>query len=112
MAFDSAVHQRPGHLVRYADDIAVFCSDTASAIQATTTVGDALHAVDLTMNPQKTYISSFDRGFSFLGWVFYKDGGWEAEPTAGWTHPMSVGRRSSRVRQADPAAYTGPGTPE
>ncbi len=106
-AFDTTVHRNPGNLVRYADDIAVFCTDTDTAIDAAHTVGRALADLDLEMNAAKTYISSFDRGFSFLGWVFYRDGGWEAEPTAGWTHPMSVGRQRDTTRP-DPAAYTGP----
>ncbi|WP_322762685.1 reverse transcriptase domain-containing protein [Frankia sp. Cr2] len=106
-AFDTHVHHNPGNLVRYADDIAVFCVDVDGAIAAAHIVGRALADLDLEMNTTKTYISSFDRGFSFLGWVFYRDGGWEAEPTAGWTHPMSVGRQR-RTTQPDPAAYTGP----
>ncbi|WP_261553705.1 reverse transcriptase domain-containing protein [Frankia tisae] len=102
--FDTAVHGNPGELVRYADDIAVFCTDTAAAVGAARTSGQALASLGLTMNPDKTYISSFDRGFTFLGWVFYQDGGWEAEPSAGWTHPMSVGR--GRTIQPDPRAFT------
>jgi RNA-directed DNA polymerase len=109
-SFDEAVHRNPGHLVRYADDVAVFCRDENTAVEAAHTAGRALAELDLEMNPAKTYVSSFARGFSFLGWVFYRDGGWEAEPTVGWTHPMSVGRRG-RVSRPDPRAYTGPPDP-
>jgi|GEM_PF-2364086 len=107
-SFDATVHRRPGFLVRYADDIAVFCAGLDEAAEAANAAGAALAALDLTMNAEKTYISSFDRGFSFLGWVFYQDGGWEADPTAGWTHPMSVGRRRGTSTVPDPRAYTGP----
>ncbi|MDT3440464.1 reverse transcriptase domain-containing protein [Pseudofrankia sp. BMG5.37] len=106
-SFDAAVHRRPGFLVRYADDIAVFCADTEQAVQSAHVAGGALAALDLAMNQEKTYVSSFDRGFSFLGWVFFQDGGWEAEPSAGWTHPMSVGRGRAAAAP-DPRAYTGP----
>lgn len=45
------------------------------------------------MNRDKSYVSSFERGFSFLGWVFHRDGGYEEDPAvSGWVHPMSVGR--------------------
>jgi group II intron reverse transcriptase/maturase len=108
-SFDAAVHRNPGELVRYADDIAVFCTGTEQAVEAARTVAGALAGLGLAMNQEKTYISSFGRGFTFLGWVFFQEGGWEAEPSAGWTHPMSVGRGRA---VPDPRAYTGPPAPE
>ncbi len=54
---------------------------------------------DLRLNDAKTYVSSFERGFSFLGWVFHGDSGYEEAPTDGWTHPMSFG---GSHRRGDP----------
>lgn len=94
--FDEAVDGRRGRLVRFADDLAVFCADVDTAECARADVESALAALRLRPNPSKSYVSSFDRGFSFLGWVFFGEDGFEEEPGDGWTHPMTVGRRRGR----------------
>ncbi|WP_239331883.1 reverse transcriptase domain-containing protein [Frankia sp. CiP3] len=106
--FDNAVHGRRGHLVRYADDLAVFCPDEDAALAAAVDVDTALTGLRLRTNPGKTYVSTFDTGFSFLGWVFFRDGGWAESPNEGWTHPMSVGRSASGHRQPSGERPGGP----
>lgn len=87
--FDRAIDGRRGRLVRYADDLAVFCADDNTAQLAGWDVEQELGTLGLLLNPDKTYVSSFDRGFSFLGWVFFREGGHEEAPGSSWVHPLS-----------------------
>ena len=86
--FDVEVHGRYGQLVRYADDIAVFCRDETDAFVAQAHVSTVLTRQRLETNAAKTYVSSFDRGFSMLGWVFFGEGGWPEETHPHWRHPL------------------------
>jgi len=91
--FDRAIDGRFGRLVRYADDIAVLCPDEDSATRAQCLVESTLVGLKLRVQPAKSYVSNFDRGFSFLGWVFFRENGFEENPGGGaWVHPMSTGR--------------------
>lgn len=90
--FDQAINGERGRLVRYADDLAVFCASAGEAHLVAHDVERALDALGLAPNPDKTYVSNFERGFSFLGWVFFGDDGYEEDPNDEWTHPMSTGR--------------------
>jgi group II intron reverse transcriptase/maturase len=90
--FDQAINGERGRLVRYADDLAVFCASAEQAHLVAHDVERALDALGLAPNPDKTYVSNFERGFSFLGWVFFGDDGYEEDPNDEWTHPMSTGR--------------------
>jgi hypothetical protein len=58
-------------------------------VAAQVDVTQGLHALRLRLNEEKTYISHFDRGFSMLGWVFFRSDGYEEKPSDSWTHPMS-----------------------
>ena len=93
---DVAVDGAAGRMVRYADDICVCCPDEEGALRARWQLEMAVDAVGLRLNAAKSYVSSFDRGFSFLGWVFSRHHGWEESPTSTWVHPMSVGRTGGR----------------
>lgn len=95
-AFDATVDGKHGRLLRYADDMAVFCADEEGVIAARNDVIQALHGLRLQLNEQKTYISHFDQGFSLLGWVFFRDDGYEESPTESWTHPMTFRERVPR----------------
>jgi RNA-directed DNA polymerase len=87
-----------GRLVRYADDITMFCSDDGDAFVAQAEVNAALFRLRLTANPDKTYVSNFERGFAMLGWVFFGDQGWPEQDHEHWQHPLAVvaGRPVSR----------------
>jgi len=90
--FDRGLDGRRGRLVRYADDMALFCADEEAAQSIRWDVERGLADLRLRLNMAKSYVSSFERGFSFLGWVFFRDGGYEESPSGRWVHPMSVGR--------------------
>lgn len=89
---DNAIDGNAGQLVRYADDLCICCADEDAAANASWLVDCALGRLGLRLSPEKSYVSSFDRGFSFLGWVFFRHDGWEEDPSGHWTHPMAVGR--------------------
>jgi len=60
-------------MVRYADDFVVCCAGQRQAEQAYRVVADVLQSLRLRPEPTKTRVSSFDRGFEFLGVRFYRD---------------------------------------
>lgn len=103
--FDRTIDGHRGRLVRYADDMALFCADDEAAQSVRWDVERGLANLRLRLNGAKSYVSSFERGFSFLGWVFFRDGGYEESPSTRWVHPMSVGRNQhpNGTRSAGPA---------
>ena len=88
--FDREVLTRHDGVVRYADDLVVCCADADLAEQARFDVEQSLRPLLLELNNAKSYVSHFDIGFSFLGWVFLKNDGFEESPHGAWTHPMTV----------------------
>jgi CRISPR-associated protein Cas1 len=80
-------------LVRYADDFIICCARRDEAEQAQQVVAQTLVALKLALHPHKTAITSFDRGFDFLGisfqddryWFTWQDKRFEVRgPTPGW----------------------------
>ncbi len=57
-------------LVRYADDFLVLCRDLEEAQAAWRDAREAVEALGLELNPEKTSIVTFDAGFSYLGYLF------------------------------------------
>ena len=85
---------RHGLVVRYADDFAVLCPSLEQADAAWGQMERSLHERGLRLNHAKSYVSTFDKGFAFLGWVFWRDGGHEEHVreqsgAPGWSHPLS-----------------------
>ncbi len=95
---DLGVDSPTSRVVRYADDLVVACSDLDAALQAQVRAECILTRLGLRPNPAKSYVSSFDRGFGFLGWVFHGDGGWPEDPND-WPHPMATSRGPGVRRQ-------------
>lgn len=60
-------------VVRYADDFVVCCVHQQQAEQARGLVAEILQDLRLRLEPHKTNITSFDRGFEYLGVRFYRD---------------------------------------
>lgn len=89
-AFDRAVAEAHGRLVRYADDGAVFCLSPESAHACLLDVERHLGHLGLRVNPAKTYISSFDRGFGLLGYIFYGDRAYPEDTSDTWLFPAVV----------------------
>jgi group II intron reverse transcriptase/maturase len=59
--------------VRYADDFCVFCGNQAEAQAALEQTNAALASLKLRLEPAKTGITTFERGFDFLGVHFEDD---------------------------------------
>ncbi len=59
-----------GHrFVRYADDFVVLCQTKAQAEEAMTQVTHLLAQLGLQLSPEKTRITTYGKGYSFLGFV-------------------------------------------
>lgn len=61
-------------LVRYADDFLIVAKTEAAAYEAVEVTDMVLEDMKLDLNPLKTKIVSFDKGFKFLGAIFVHDG--------------------------------------
>ena len=66
---DWRLHERGYRFVRYADDFVVLCRSTAEAEEALTLVQQTLTELGLSLSPDKTHITSYGKGYSFLGFV-------------------------------------------
>ena len=66
---DWRLHDRGYRFVRYADDFVVLCRSTAEAEEALTLVQQKLTELGLSLSPDKTHITSYGKGYSFLGFV-------------------------------------------
>ena len=66
---DWRLHERGYRFVRYADDFVVLCPSTAEAEEALTLVQQTLTELGLSLSPDKTHITSYGKGYSFLGFV-------------------------------------------
>ena len=60
-------------LVRYADDFILLARSVAEMDHAQTALDAVITASRLALSPQKTYLSDFDSGFTFLGVDFLRD---------------------------------------
>jgi len=60
-------------LVRYADDFVVCCASEQAAAQALDAIAQVLTGLKLRLEPRKTRITTFARGFTFLGVHFEGD---------------------------------------
>lgn len=65
--FDLSMQANHISMVRYADDFTIFCKNQERAKDAQHIVANALGGLALKLEPTKTFVSSFDQGFEFLG---------------------------------------------
>lgn len=70
---DQALTARGYALVRYADDFCAFCATRVEAEVAWQDTAGILAGLELRLEPRKTAIAHFDRGFDYLGVHFYRD---------------------------------------
>ncbi len=68
--FDRAMTEAGQNLVRFADDFVICCPEQGTAERAGELAARELADLRLRLNPAKTHVISFDRGFNFLGHRF------------------------------------------
>ena len=68
--FDKSISSRDLKLVRYADDFLLLARSQERVFQAYSEVVRLLHSLNLAIHPDKTQITNFERGFTFLGHGF------------------------------------------
>lgn len=66
---DWVLHQHGYRFVRYVDDFVVLTSSKTQAKEALTLVTQTLNHLGLQLSPEKTKITSYGKGYSFLGFV-------------------------------------------
>jgi group II intron reverse transcriptase/maturase len=66
---DWHLHNHGLRFVRYADDFVVVTPSKAQAEEARTHVEQVLGELGLTLSPDKTHITTYGKGYSFLGFV-------------------------------------------
>lgn len=66
---DWQLHARGFHFVRYADDFVVICHSKTQAEGALHSVRQVLATLGLQLSVEKTSITTFGKGYSFLGFV-------------------------------------------
>ncbi|MFA0783435.1 CRISPR-associated primase-polymerase type A1 [Fervidibacter sacchari] len=77
--FDEALSQAGYSLIRYADDFVILCATRLQAEEALQRAERLLNGLGLRLNANKTRIVHWDDGFTFLGYVFTKDGKFPSE---------------------------------
>lgn len=68
--FDEEIKTQGFKLVRYADDFIILAKEKPAAEQALKLTGELLKEIKLELNVEKTSITTFEKGFKFLGYVF------------------------------------------
>lgn len=88
--FDEALLAENLRLVRFADDFLILCKDRAAAEEALELSEEVVEALRLKLKPEKTRITHFDEGFSFLGVDFIRNLMRPTEPEAApWVMPKA-----------------------
>jgi hypothetical protein len=70
--FDEVLVRRGLRLVRFADDFVILCKERPQAEAALELTEGALAELQLALDPAKTHVTSFDRGFRYLGHLFLR----------------------------------------
>lgn len=68
--FDEEIKSQNFKLVRYADDFIILAKEKPTAEKALKLTEQLLKDIKLELNIEKTSITSFEKGFKFLGYVF------------------------------------------
>lgn len=94
--FDRAMSHAGLSLTRYADDWVIQSRDTSSAHKARERAESELGKLGLAINPHKTSITSFDKGFCFLGVFFLRNEHFVLAPGSSLKHGIPQAVRSGR----------------
>jgi hypothetical protein len=87
---DWQLHQRGLRFVRYADDFVVLTQTQAQAEEARTQVASVLGQLGLSLSPEKTRVTTYGKGYSFLGFIL--------SSTSRRMRPKSVEKFREKVR--------------
>jgi group II intron reverse transcriptase/maturase len=68
-SLDWYLHERGYRFVRYADDFVVLCQEEHQAQEALDCVAQQLARLGLTLSAEKTTVTTFAKGFTFLGFA-------------------------------------------
>lgn len=103
-AFDEALAgDERRRLIRYADDFVIFSKDNAGAEIALEEASLWLSGAGLAINFDKTRITTFEQGFTFLGVRFEGDALWAEDPDASpWLLPLEYQPKKSKPKSAKP----------
>lgn len=119
-AFDETLAESNSRrLVRYADDFVILAAEQQTAELALEAAGQWLVAAGLAINFDKTHITTFEQGFTFLGVRFEGEAVWaEDEAAEVWLLPPQYRKNASRTtrrpprpKQPKPTRYTAPSLP-
>lgn len=102
--FDEALLERDLRLVRFADDFLILCKDRQAADDAMELTEDVVETLRLRLKPEKTRITHFDEGFSFLGVDFIRNLMRPADPDAApWVMPRPKHYAALAAMPSEPA---------
>ena len=87
---DWQLHERGFHFVRYADDFVVICHSKTQAEGALHLVRQVLATLGLQLSAEKTRITTFGKGYSFLGFVL--------SPRSRRMRPKSLQKFKDKIR--------------
>jgi CRISPR-associated protein Cas1 len=99
--FDEALMAGRVQLVRFADDFVVLGRTQRQIEQAQAQVSQLLQGMGLQLHPDKTQITSFDRGFRFLGHAFVGDLVVESKRQKAAAQPRQKAAAELRLVHAD-----------
>lgn len=68
--FDEDIKSQGFKIVRYADDFVILAKEKPAAEKALELTGELLKDMKLELNMEKTAITTFEKGFKFLGYIF------------------------------------------
>jgi len=94
---DWQLHARGFHFVRYADDFVVICQSRPQAEGALHFVQQVLASLGLQLSAAKTRITTFGKGYSFLGFVL--------SSRACRMRPKSLQKFKDKIRALSPRHY-------
>lgn len=69
---DEEIHGRGIRIIRFADDFVILCKELSQVESAVEEMGEILASLGLELNPAKTRIVDFEKGFEFLGYLFVR----------------------------------------
>lgn len=99
---DEALLDQNMRLVRFADDFLILCRDQSAAEQALDFTEDVVETLKLKLKPEKTRITHFEQGFSFLGVNFIRNLMRAKEPgSARWVIPDADTRQAAASHDED-----------